>query len=206
MEVLGPVSEWLGVLAFAASGAMVGIRHRLDLFGVLMLGMVTALGGGVIRDVILGQTPPWAFRHPQFAAAALCVSAVIFLPRIREGIGHSTLFDSLLQAADAVGLAAFTVSGIRTAVDAGFDGNTALLLFVGVITGVGGGILRDQLAGQRPMVFVKQIYAVASLAGALVCVGLMRLTDMRMAMLAGFVVVVTLRFSAMHYHWNLPRA
>ena len=89
MEVLGPVSEWLGVLAFAASGAMVGIRHRLDLFGVLMLGMVTALGGGVIRDMLLGIHPPKTFVRPVYALVSASFSLLAFVIEYHHAKRHT---------------------------------------------------------------------------------------------------------------------
>ena len=206
MEILDSVLELVGVLAFAVSGALVGVRHRMDLFGVIMLGITTALGGGVIRDLILGLTPPAAFRSPAQALLAAGVSVVIFLPLLRRRLVLDTRFDALLQTADAVGLGIFTVRGLKTALDAGFGGNTALLLFVAVITGVGGGILRDLLAGRRPAVFVRHIYATASLAGAVLCVLLQRVMNLHAAMYASIVVIVLLRVGARHYRWNLPKA
>ena len=206
MGILDSVLELVGVLAFAVSGALVGVRHRMDLFGVIMLGITTALGGGVIRDLILGLTPPAAFQSPVHALLAAGVSVLIFLPFLRRHLVLDTRFDALLQTADAVGLGIFTVRGLKTAVEAGFGENTALLLFVAVITGVGGGILRDLLAGRRPAVFVRHIYATASLAGAVLCVLLLRVTSLYTAMYASIAVIVLLRVGARHYRWNLPKA
>ena len=106
---------------------------------------------------------------------------------------------------DSLGLGIFTVIGIRTAYDAGQSG-LFLLIFVGVVTGVGGGILRDMMAGQTPYVFVKHFYACASLIGAIVCVVLIRFTGQTFSMTVGALTVVVLRFFAAHYHWELPKA
>ena len=207
MDVFSSILEMTGVLAFAVSGALVGIRSKMDLFGVTALGVVTALGGGVVRDVVLGIVPPAAFQNPAQVLAAIGVSILVFLPFVRQRIERrSALFDTVLLVADSLGLGIFTVHGLRTAVAAGFDGNLFLLLFVALITGVGGGVLRDLLAGQRPYIFVRHIYACASIAGALLCAGLSRVCGMQAAMALGCASVVLLRLSSARYRWNLPRA
>ena len=200
------IVEIIGTVAFAVSGAMVGLKKGMDVFGVSILGIVTAVGGGVIRDLILGNTPPMTFRNPVYALVAVAVSLIVFLPVIRRLFDRfQSFYDHLLLGMDSVGLGIFTVMGVRTAYDAGHDG-IFLSLFVGVITGVGGGILRDVLAGQTPYIFVKHIYACASLAGALICVLFWNLTGGAWAMVLGFVSVVLLRTLAAHFRWNLPRA
>ena len=206
MDILDSVMEMIGVLAFAVSGALVAVRHRMDLFGVIMLGIITALGGGVIRDVILGIVPPSAFQSPVQGLTAAGAAVLLFLPVLRRRLTRDARFDALLQSADAVGLGIFTVHGLKTAVDAGFGENVALLLFVAVITGVGGGILRDLLAGERPAVFVRHIYATASLAGAVLCVLLRHVTGLHTAMYISVVLIVLLRLGARHFRWNLPKA
>ncbi len=204
MDALFAIFEIMGTVSFAISGAMEAIRHGMDLFGVAMLGVITATGGGVLRDLVIGETPPRVFRDPSCALLALGVALGVFLVlrclhsmekafvRVREG---------LYFLADTVGLAAFTVLGIETA----GKGNGALLLFVGVITGVGGGVLRDVLAGSVPSIFRKHIYALASAAGAVADILLMRLWGNEAAMLTGFCVVVLIRLLAAKYRWNLPR-
>ena len=150
MDILDSVMEMIGVLAFAVSGALVAVRHRMDLFGVIMLGIITALGGGVIRDVILGIVPPSAFQSPVQGLTAAGAAVLLFLPVLRRRLTRDARFDALLQSADAVGLGIFTVHGLKTAVDAGFGENVALLLFVAVITGVGGGICGICWRGSGP--------------------------------------------------------
>ena len=180
----------IGTLAFAASGAMIGLNKNMDIFGVC----------------ILGLTPPMAFRDPTYAVLALATSAVFFSLHVRQVLMHNQRrYDLLLFWMDALGLGAFTVIGVELAFQQAAEPTFFLLVFVGVLTGVGGGVLRDLLAQQLPYIFVKHVYACASLAGALLCAGLWDL-DRMAAMLVGMSAVVLIRVLAAHYHWNLPKA
>lgn len=199
--------EWIGVAAFALSGALTGLRKQLDVFGVCILGLTTAVGGGILRDLILGITPPNAFRDPVSAALAIGVSVAVFIPATRRFFfSHRTAYDRILLIADSAGLAVFTVSGIRISVDAGFGDEPFLTVFVGVLTGVGGGILRDLFAGDRPQIFVKHIYACASLAGAVVSVAIWNVIGQNLSMLVGFSLIFLIRICAAHFRWSLPKA
>lgn len=199
--------EIIGTVAFAVSGAVVGLEKGMDIFGVAILGLTTAVGGGVIRDLVLGNTPPATFRDPVYAVIAICVSIVMFLPAIRRLFDrHHHLYDIAMLLMDSLGLGIFTVVGVRTAYASGSEHGVFLLVFVGVTTGVGGGILRDVLAGNTPYVFVKHFYATASLIGALLCVFLWPLAGSTWSMVAGAAVVMALRLLAAHYRWSLPRA
>ncbi len=207
MDLFSSILEMIGVLAFAVSGALVGMRNGMDLFGVAVMGLMTALGGGVIRDVVLGITPPAAFQNPAQVLAAVLVSVLVFLPFIRRRLESRTAgFDRLLLAADSVGLGIFTVHGLGTAVGAGYGDNLFLMIFVAVVTGVGGGVMRDLLAGQKPYIFVKHIYACASLVGALICAAFARAGQLQLGMAVGCAAVIALRLGAAHYRWNLPHA
>jgi len=206
MNLLFFIFEVMGTIAFAISGAMIAIRHKMDLFGVAMLGLVTATGGGVIRDVIIGDTPPRVFRDSRYAMLAFGTALLVFIvlrfaKRLPAG-RLSSVLDRLYFLSDTLGLAAFTVLGIRSV---GGENGT-LLLFVGVITGVGGGVLRDVFCGAVPSIFREHIYALASAAGAVCYILLLRTPLPEMAsMLAGFGVVFIIRCLAAHYHWNLPK-
>ena len=207
METFILILELAGTMAFAASGAMTALKKGMDLFGVCILGLTTAVGGGVIRDVILGNTPPATFLNPIYASVALVTSLVLFLPRIRHLLmWDQRLYDLSMLILDSLGLGIFTVVGIRIAWRSTAEPTLFLLVFVGVVTGVGGGVLRDVMAGDTPYIFVKHIYACASLAGALVCAGLWRPAGEVAAILVGAGVVVLIRFLSAHYRWNLPRA
>lgn len=197
----------IGTVAFAASGAMIGLKKNMDLFGVCTLGLTTAVGGGVIRDLILGLTPPAAFQDPTAALVALATSGVFFLRRVRRVLMQDQhRYDELLFWMDAWGLGAFTVMGVQRAYDLTWNTNPFLLVFVGVLTGVGGGILRDLMAQEVPDVFKRNIYACASLAGALLCTLFLPVIDGMSALIFGLALVVLIRFLAHHYDWNLPRA
>ena len=207
MDMFIFVVNLLGTIAFAASGAMTGLRKNMDLFGVCILGLTTAVGGGVIRDVILGSTPPATFQDPIYATAAIATSLVLFLPRVRRLLTRNQpLYDLAMLAMDTLGLGIFTVMGVQIAYTHVAEPTVFLLVFVGVVTGVGGGVLRDMMAGDTPYIFVKHVYASASLAGALAC-ALLWLPGLELyAMGAGAVTVIIIRFLSAYYHWNLPRA
>lgn len=199
--------EMLGTVAFAVSGALVGIEKKMDVFGVITLGMTTAVGGGIVRDVILGRVPPMAFQTPVYTAVAVVVSAVVFLPSVRQ-LFHKNgrLYDFAMLWMDAIGLGVFTVVGFRSAFTPETGYNVYFAVFLGGVTGVGGGIIRDLFAGNTPYIFVKHFYACASLAGALVCLGSWGLVGETAAMIAGACVTLLLRLLAAHYHWSLPKA
>lgn len=200
------VFELLGTMAFAASGALVGIRRRMDVFGVCTLGLTTAVGGGMLRDVLLGNTPPIAFRSSAASAVAVTVSLCLFLPGIRHRLTDNHRRSDLVSLLlDSAGLGIFTVTGVRTAWESVAAPSLYLTVFVGVITGVGGGVLRDLFAGETPYILRKHVYACASLLGALVCALLRIPAGERAAMLWGAGTVFLLRLLSAHYHWNLPQ-
>lgn len=207
MELFVNVLELIGTVAFAASGALTAMKKRMDLLGVIVLGVVTAIGGGILRDLILGITPPLAFRDPTCAVLAVVTAAILFIPWVRHRLmRNQRLFDLALLLMDSLGLGVFTVMGIWNAMDFSPDRSTFLLVFVGVLTGVGGGVVRDILAGNTPYILVKHIYACASLAGALCCALLWRVMPSYAAMLISMLLVLVIRLLSAHYRWNLPRA
>ena len=204
------IMELVGTVAFASSGAMVGIEKHMDIFGVNVLGVTTAVGGGIFRDLILGIHPPMTFSDPVYAGVAALVSTLLFLTaygnmRVRSDHMKHWLEQAMLLF-DALGLGIFTVVGIQMAVNCGYgEGNRFLLVFVGVITGVGGGLIRDVMAGNRPYILVKHIYACASILGAIACVLLRGPLGELAAMIIGTAVVVLIRLLAIRYRWNLIR-
>ena len=201
------VFEIFGTVAFAASGAMTGLSKKMDIFGVVTLGIVTSVGGGVIRDLVLGNTPPATFSNPVYALVATVVSIVLFIPAVRRFLlRNQRLYDKAMLVMDSVGLGIFTVVGIETAYLAD-KSNVFLLLFVGMVTGIGGGVLRDVLAGNTPYIFIKHFYASASLIGAVVCIGIWEFFERPgIAMLAGSLCILVLRFLAARFRWSLPKA
>ena len=209
-QVVVFVMEIIGTIAFAASGAMVGVEKKMDIFGVAVLGVVTAVGGGIIRDIVLGIIPPGVFQKGVYAAVASVTSFVVFLiAYYKKEILSSefrTTYDRLMLLMDSVGLGIFTAVGVNTGIRHGFLDNTFLLVFLGTITGVGGGLLRDMMASVPPYIFFRHIYACASIVGAAVCVFAYRAAGLLPAMLASSVCVMLIRFLAAHYRWNLPSA
>ena len=200
--------EVAGTIAFAASGAMVGIRRGMDIFGICVLGVVTSVGGGMTRDIILGNVPG-ALIDPVYVVVALFTTLMVFsvfyfkrtLPRGRLGI----FYERAMLVMDSIGLGIFTVVGVTTGIRYGYLDNTFLLTFLGTLTGVGVGLLRDMMAGVPPYIFVKHIYACASVAGAISCVYIYREFGQIPAMVIASLLVVLIRFLAAHYRWNLPR-
>ncbi len=206
-DLLVFILELIGTVAFAVSGAIVGVKKRMDLFGVIVLGVCTAVGGGVVRDLILGLTPPATFQNPVYTLTATAVSVVTFLPRVRLRLSrHEPLYDRLLLVMDAVGLGVFTVVGVQRAYQQPESYTLFLLVFVGLITGVGGGVLRDVFSGERPYIFVRHFYACASIIGALICALCWQWLGANASMLFGAAVIVVLRLLAAYYHWSLPKS
>lgn len=203
------ILEIIGTIAFASSGAMVGIRKNMDIFGVTVLGITTAVGGGCIRDLILGIHPPKMFHNFSYVGTAILTSCVLFLilywkNHLLESHFIET-YERAMNTFDAIGLGIFTVMGIRTAITVSPDSNTFLLIFVGVVTGIGGGMMRDVMSGSTPFVFVKHVYACASLIGAVIYILLHNRLNEAVALILSSSTVIIIRLLAAHYRWNLPR-
>lgn len=202
------VFEMVGIMVFAASGALVAVRKGMDVFGVCIMGLTTAFGGGILRDLLLGSTPPSVFRDPAAALAATLASLVMFLPRLRHWLMHDQRrYDLFMLLLDSAGLGLFTVIGMRVAWNYLEQPSLYLEVFVGVITGVGGGVLRDVMAGNVPYIFAKHhIYACAALIGALTCGLLKDCAGEAAAMSIGAALIFIIRCLSAHYKWNLPEA
>lgn len=198
--------EMVGVVAFAISGALVGIEKKMDILGISILGLLVACGGGVIRDLVLGITPPMTFRNPIYATVAILTSIAVFIYEVKipKNKKHKTN-EAIMLIMDAIGLGIFTVMGINTAYLQEQDYSWFLLIFVGVITGVGGGILRDIMAGDRPYVFVKHFYASASIIGAIIYVLILPYLGTVTSMFVGTGAIILLRILAAKFRWSLPK-
>ena len=201
------VFEMIGVVAFALSGAMWAIRQEMDVLGVCVLGATTAVGGGIVRDLMLGITPPTMLVNPTAALIAIGVSILVFLPfmqRLLRG-GSNHIYERLMLLADSIGLAVFTVMGVTVGF-ANLDNPTVFACtFLGVLTGVGGGVMRDVMSRSKPYIFVKHFYACAAIIGALICTILHPLTGEFWSTLIGFAVILTLRLLAATLRWKLPK-
>ena len=201
------ILELIGTVSFAVSGAMSALKKGMDIFGVAILGLTTAVGGGIIRDIILGNTPPNTFRNPVYALVAIATAIVMFFPGVRRFLGkRQKAYDLLLLAMDSVGLGIFTLVGIQVALRVYPEAGSFLLIFVGVLTGVGGGVMRDMMSRSMPYIFVKHFYACASLIGAVIYLVTLYFFGDIAATLCGAGSVILLRFLAAHYRWQLPRA
>ncbi|GAA2223729.1 trimeric intracellular cation channel family protein [Herbiconiux moechotypicola] len=184
---------------FAWEGARLAAEAGLDLFGIMVVGCVSSLVGGITRDLLLGDTPPFAFRSPSRLLAALVGSGVAL---VLAFLGAPAP-DELIAVLDALGLALFAVTGAQKALDHGSNGLVVVIL--GTLTAVGGGIARDLLLGAVPSVLTSSVYASAAAAGALVMLIVVRLTARpAVGMTAGFVVCAGLRLAAIAFDWQLP--
>ncbi len=201
------ILEIIGTVAFAVSGANVAAEKKMDLLGVVILGLTTAVGGGIIRDLILGNTPPNAFVNPVYGLVAIGVSLIVFIPVVRKWLNrHNKGIGPVLLISDSLGLAIFTIVGISVAYEAIPDGSFFLKLFVGVVTGVGGGVMRDVMAGEMPAIFVRHFYACASIIGGIVCLILWHFFGSVVATTIGAATIVILRILAAQFKWKLPKA
>jgi uncharacterized membrane protein YeiH len=192
------VLDLLSVFAFALSGGLRGVERRLDVFGVVFLAFVAATMGGILRDLLIGATPPaaienWTYAATSIAAGLLCFFAYGLVARVSTPVA---LFD-------AIGLGFSVVVGTRKALDFGLSPAAASL--IGMLTAIGGGLVRDILTARTPMVLQKDIYALAALAGAVVIAfGDSAGNPSNVTALLGGTLATTLRLVALRYNWQLP--
>ena len=203
------IMDLIGTVAFAISGSMTAVEQGMDMFGILILALTTATGGGFIRDLTIGSLPPVVFRNPIYMILSFLTAGIVFLVLKFQSLRpHSErvrlVYEKTLLITDSMGLAAFTVDGVCAGL-AQPDTNLFLAVFLGVITGVGGGILRDLFAGKKPYVFVKHVYALASLAGAAAAYILPRYLGSGFSIMISFGIIILIRYLAAHYRWDLPR-
>ena len=199
-ETLTLVLNLMGTFAFGLSGGILAVRKQMDLFGVLVLSVATGLGGGIMRDIVLGHIPPATLSDWRYLAAAGLAGLSVFLWFSR--VVHHGKF---LTTFDAVGLSIFTVTGTTIALDAGLGPGPAALL--GMLTGVGGGVVRDLLAAEVPLIFRSEVYAVASMLGAIIVIvasqtGFSGIPAEILAALATFI----LRMVSVQRGWKIPVA
>ena len=214
MEVFSTVLEVIGVIAFSISGAMVAIRRKTDLFGVILLAIITTLGGGLTRDVILGFSPPGFFSMKSYILISAVVAVIVFM--FARKFSHTYLeneqnIERINDIYDALGLGIFAVMGVKVAFDHGHTNDALICITCGLLTGICGGMLRDVLTNYTPFVLVKRIYALAALAGSSVYYLLhiygefININD-GLALIIGLSVTFILRILAMTFKWNMPIA
>lgn len=208
-EIFFAALEVAGTISFAVAGAMAALEKRVDLFGVIFLGVTTALAGGIIRDILVGKIPPSAFSNYRYMAIAAATALVVFLiaRMFREYYQHHVeVVNAVNNVFDAAGLGAFTITGAKVAMSMGYTENGFFVVFLAMVTGIGGGVLRDLMIGEIPFVLRKRIYAVASILGGMVYYQLVwRIDDMAAAFI-GIGTVFGLRMLATIFKWNLPKA
>ncbi|HIR51110.1 MAG TPA: TRIC cation channel family protein [Candidatus Avoscillospira avicola] len=204
------VVEMIGMVAFALNGALVGLKYHLDLFGVILVSVTVSLGGGVVRDLIIGRIPPAMFQDYRYLLVAVVTALLVFLAAvISRGRYHDyeTKVEALANIFDALGLGAFTVVGVQAGINAGFSDNGFLLVFLGLLTGIGGGILRDLFVMRMPVVLRKHVYALPVIIGAALYLLCYRLGAPQLVTSGAVIFTVfALRMLATYYHWNLPHA
>lgn len=209
MNEIITIMEIIGTIAFAISGALAAIGARLDIFGVVFIGCITAVGGGVVRDLLLGINPPTIFTEFSIFFCAMITSILVFIVAyinrkrfdvFKEKIEH------INNSFDAIGLAAFTIIGSEVGCTHGFSNNCFIIIVIGMITGAGGGVLRDILIDSTPYVFKKHVYAVASILGSLLFFIMRKYVKnvVLISMLPMFLIII-IRILATKYRWGLPK-
>lgn len=201
--------EIIGTVAFAITGVITALEKKFDIFGAIVLGTVTAVGGGIVRDLILGYLPPMAFRKSIYAITAVVTSLIVFIiayflgDKIKK---HFDVYSQVINVFDSIGLSVFVVGGVNSAIACGFEENMFLSIFVAVLTGVGGGIMRDIMAGRVPKILRKRVYALAAIIGSLIYYILIyySICSSTLAIILGAGSVLIIRILATIFHWNLP--
>ena len=194
------VLDLFGTMAFAVTGAFKAIEHKADIVGIIILATITGIAGGTIRDVILGKSLPNSLIDPSYVIITVVSAIVIFLLHSKMK-KHWNVFLKF----DAIGLGVFTVIGATFAYNM-FGMNFLVIVLSGMLTAIGGGILRDVFVSQTPIVFVKELYASASFLGAAVFYLVILLTnDVYAGTISGLLLATGLRMVAMKYNWNLPK-
>lgn len=211
-EIILLILEIIGTIAFAVSGSFVAIKAKLDGFGVLFVGCITAVGGGILRDILIGVTPPAIFSNLYILLIAAITSAVVFVVAYTQRKHFSEIekrIEHINNVFDAFGLAAFSVMGTQIAFVYGHSDNVVLSILLGMMTGVFGGVFRDILTATTPYIFKKHVYALASIGGAALYYVLRRCitgdNGTLIASIAAMVFVVTIRMLATKYRWSLPK-
>ncbi|MBO5409580.1 MAG: trimeric intracellular cation channel family protein [Clostridia bacterium] len=203
------IMEIIGTVAFAVSGALVAIGSNLDIFGVVFVSCITAVGGGILRDMLLGVHPPYIFVNYHLCIVAMTVAIVVFIIayfKRREFRQFRLFIESVNNIFDAFGLAAFTVTGAEVAYTVGYGENAFIVIAIGMITGVGGGIFRDVFINKTPYVLKKHVYAMASVLG-----GVLFYFCKKGNLAEGWSIalpvalVVAIRIVATERQWSLPK-
>ena len=208
-DVIMVVMEILGTVAFAISGALISISCSLDVFGVVFVGVITAIGGGILRDVLIGKCPPVIFSNTYIFGVALVTSLLVFIIAYCNREHFELLkakIDRVNNVFDAIGLSAFTITGTEMACESCFSDMLLLVVLMGMITGVGGGIIRDLLVSKIPYVLKKHVYALASVCGSIIYYSFHNYFNFGVwGTLIAILSVFFIRILSTLYQWNLPK-
>lgn len=199
-EVFIYILDLFGTMAFAVTGAFKAIESKADIVGIVILATITGVAGGTIRDIVLGRFPPNSIMDPSYVVITVITGVVLFFlySKLKK---HWNVFLKF----DAIGLGVFTVIGATFAYNI-FGLNFLAMVLAGMLTAVGGGILRDVFVNQVPIVFVKELYALASFVGVIVFYFILAVgADLYIASIVGIGITTSLRLVAMKYNWNLPK-
>jgi len=194
------ILDLFGTMAFAVTGAFKAIENKSDIVGIIILATITGVAGGTIRDIVLGRLPPNSIMDPYYVVITVITGVVLFFlyPKLKK---HWNVFLKF----DAIGLGVFTIIGATFAYNL-FGLNFLAMALAGILTAIGGGILRDVFVNQIPIVFVKELYASASFVGVVVFYILLVVeADLYVASISGIAITTGLRLVAMKYNWNLPK-
>jgi len=200
--------EIAGTIAFSVSGAAIACSAGLDVFGVVFIGCITAFGGGIMRDIILGINPPMFFlNYAMFFISVICAITVFIINYVnREKMQHlNSKIEFINNLFDAIGLASFSVIGAEVVFGKGYSDNALLVVTMGMLTGIGGGIIRDIMINKTPYVFKKHVYALASICGSLLYYALKKCIGTSFASAIAVFVVIVIRILAMKFRWSLPK-
>lgn len=206
IAILWHIFDLVGTIAFAISGTLVGISRRMDIFGMAILALATAIGGGIIRDMIVGYNPPATFRDPTNITLTLITTVIIFLVYRGNFKRYATtgIMYKTYILADAIGLAAFTVTGASVGVkffpDLGF-----LSVSLALLTAVGGGIVRDILSRRIPSVLREDVYALPAILGGMLYYSLFDNGYNNIAAWSAFIFTLIFRMIAVRFKWSLPK-
>ncbi len=208
-EIILLFLEIVGTIVFAVSGALVAIKSKFDIFGVLVIGCVTAVGGGMTRDILIGSTPPAVFSKLYIvciaAVTAICVFIIAYFYGRKFDVIHERI-EPINNVFDAIGLGVFSITGTELAFVNGLSDNVFLSITLGVLTGVGGGLLRDIMTKQMPYIFTKHVYALASILGTGLYYALrLYFPETILPSIFSIVLIVSVRLFAAKYRWSLPK-
>ncbi len=193
--------DLFGTMAFAVTGAFKAIEHKSDIVGIIILSIITGVAGGTIRDIIIGKFPPNSITDPTYVGISVAAGVALFFlyPHLQK---HWNVFLKF----DAIGLGVFSITGATFAYNV-FGLNFLAIAFAGILTAVGGGILRDVFVNEVPFIFVKELYVTASFIGVIIFYGLLVAdVPLYISSIIGIIATTAIRLVAMKHNWNLPRA